>query len=158
MNRAERQAALEELYAILPDVPCKRLCHESCSFIGTFRAERERYQGAGVAPPRMDEAPCRHLMFNGECGAHELRPVICRLYGATEDLTCPWGCRAEQQLTQAEAYQLMQLVDALLPFPSQGDTTLPGGHRHPLDEVGEAGEARLRGKLKRTHRTGQRRR
>jgi Fe-S-cluster containining protein len=113
----QRIAALEEIYAALPDVPCKRLCFESCSFIGTFRVERERMRAAGVEPPRMEEVPCRHLMFNGECGAHELRPVICRLYGATEELECPFGCRAEHPLSKQEAFRVMELVDRVLPFP-----------------------------------------
>lgn len=126
MTPAERQRELEAIYAELPDVPCKRLCSDSCSFVGTFRAERERFKAAGAVAPRMDEAPCRHLLFNGDCGARELRPVICRLYGATEDLECPFGCKSERQLTKAEAYAIMQRVDALFPFPSQGDTTLPG--------------------------------
>lgn len=152
MTPAERQRALEAIYAELPDVPCKRLCSDSCSFIGTFRVERERYQAAGAAPPLMHEVPCRHLMFNGDCGAHELRPVICRLYGATEDLECPFGCKSERQLTKEEAYEIMQRVDALFPFPRQGDTTLPNGHRHPLAEVDEASERRLRGTFARTRR------
>jgi Fe-S-cluster containining protein len=135
LTPAERQRRLEAIYAEIPDVPCKRLCSDSCSFIGTFRAERERMQAGGVTPPRMEEAPCRHLMFNGECGVHSLRPVICRLYGATEELECPFGCKADVQLSRAEAYSIMQRVDQLLPFPSQGDTTLPGGHRHPLEPV-----------------------
>jgi Fe-S-cluster containining protein len=136
MSPAERQRRLAEIYAEIPDVPCKRLCSDSCSFIGTFRAERERMQAAGVTPPRMDQAPCPLLMFNGECGAHEWRPVICRLYGATEELECPFGCKSERQLTKAEAYEIFLAVDRLLPFPSQGDTTLPNGHKHPLAELG----------------------
>jgi Fe-S-cluster containining protein len=134
LTPAERQRRLEAIYAALPDVPCKGLCTDSCSFIGTFRAERERMEAAGVTPPRMAEAPCRHLLFNGECGIHPLRPLICRLYGATEDLECPFGCRSARQLTKEEAHGLMHMVDQLLPFPSQGDTTLPGRHK-PLEKV-----------------------
>jgi hypothetical protein len=136
---AERQRALEALYALIPEVPCKRLCQDSCSFIGTMRAERERMQAGGVTPPRIQEAPCRHLMFNGDCGVRELRPVICRLYGATEELACPFGCKSDPQLTKDEAYAIMLAVDQLLPFPSQGDTTMPRRHKHPLETIRRGG-------------------
>lgn len=135
MTPAERQRRLEAIYAALPEVPCKRLCQDCCSFIGTFRVERERMQAAGARVPKMTEPTCPHLMFNGECGAHDLRPVICRLYGATEDLECPFGCKSARQLTKQEAHAIMAMVDQLLPFPSQGDTSTPRQHKHPLEAI-----------------------
>lgn len=117
---------LQAIYDELPAVACTGQCFESCSFIGTFRAEREQMVAAGRVPPRMDQMPCPWLDFAGRCSGHELRPLICRLYGVTEELACPFGCKAERTLTRAEARRYMERVDALLPFPRALAETLIG--------------------------------
>jgi Fe-S-cluster containining protein len=117
MNAAQRevQAELQEIYERLPKVECHGKCFGSCSFIGTFGAERDRMRGKGITPPGIAEAPCRHLTVLNLCGIHDDRPLICRLYGVSAELRCPWGCRPERELTSEESRELMHLVDQLRP-------------------------------------------
>lgn len=110
-----RQRELEAIYASLPAVPCTGRCHESCSFIGVLPVERTRMQHCGIEPPDVIDAPCRHLSFAGRCNIHADRPLVCRLYGATPKLTCPFGCEPERWLSDEEARALFARVEALGP-------------------------------------------
>lgn len=110
-----RQRELEAIYASLPDVPCTGRCHESCSFIGVLPVERTRMRHHGIEPPQITDAPCRHLTFANRCNVHADRPLVCRLYGATPKLTCPFGCVPERWLTDDEASEIFKRVQALGP-------------------------------------------
>lgn len=52
---------------------------------------------------------CPHLSVNGRCTAYEVRPLICRLWGVSSKLPCPWGCKPKRVLN---ALQTDRLVDA----------------------------------------------
>jgi Fe-S-cluster containining protein len=112
-------ALLEELYARVPAIGCKGLCTESCGPIdGGFR-ELVRLRRAGVYLPPRHEAikqlavtgdyTCPALV-DGRCSAYEVRPMVCRLWGSSKDLACPYKCRTlggEDLLTSAEALALL---------------------------------------------------
>lgn len=115
---------LQAIYDELPSVPCRGLCFDSCSFIGTYKAERRAMRAGGQEPPDMREAPCPLLDFAGRCSAHALRPIVCRLYGVCEEMPCPHGCKPERLLTTAETRAFMERVDALEPF-RPGEQTIP---------------------------------
>lgn len=54
----------------------------------------------GYACPALDES--------GWCGVHEVRPMVCRLWGAMESLACRYGCRVEGgRLSDAEGLDLL---------------------------------------------------
>jgi hypothetical protein len=93
---------LERIYAELPDVPCTGQCHTSCSYIGMSEAEYRRIKRETGIEIEMYQSPCPALDFAGRCSIHDLRPLICRLYGATERLRCPWGCKPERWLSDSE--------------------------------------------------------
>jgi hypothetical protein len=39
---------------------------------------------------------------------YDARPLICRLWGVSENLQCPYGCVPERMLTLEEAQDFMQ--------------------------------------------------
>lgn len=65
-------------------------------------------------PPRTrpaGETPCPALTREGLCAVYELRPTVCRVWGVTIDLPCPYGCVPERWLTRAEALEIMALAN-----------------------------------------------
>ena len=122
---ADRQ--LEALYASMPSIDCQMLCHPACGPIVMSRREHERLVGAHG--PREAEADlvCPYLgRESGLCGAYEVRPLICRLWGVVETMRCEWGCVPERYLTEAEAEALLAEAQTL----SNGavGTVWPGWH------------------------------
>lgn len=118
---------LEELYARIPDVPCRGLCARFCGPIMCGSGEAARLPGphrllrsptgALVAElPHVEkrkrgrvEQRCAHLR-NGRCTVYELRPAICRIWGTVEALRCPHGCEPERWLTSEEAAEILRAV------------------------------------------------
>ncbi|MDQ1635302.1 MAG: uncharacterized protein QOJ32_2111 [Frankiaceae bacterium] len=120
MTDPERVAALDALYAELPSLECRGLCWHSCGPIDMSDTERQRIAERGVTIPRYDRAtaeryqttgtvsPCPALGPFKTCGVHDVRPMICRLWGSTETMRCPFGCRPSRELTEAEGYALLE--------------------------------------------------
>lgn len=108
------EAALLAIYESLPRLECQRLCHGSCGPIVMSAFEWDRLAEAHGARECEDDLVCPHLeRDSGLCGAYDVRPLICRLWGATERLTCQFGCRPERLLTDAEVETLVSRVEAL---------------------------------------------
>lgn len=124
---------LAAVYAAVPDVECKGRCgrnrHQTCCGpIGCTVTEAQRLENyTGIAAPWilddsgnviMDatELPlhiCPYLGLNGKCIAYEVRPLICRLWAATEGLECPWGCKPKAGLlSKHQSYQLLTKVES----------------------------------------------
>jgi hypothetical protein len=107
------------VYARIPEVPCRGLCQDSCGPIAMSREEDRRIRRAGAAiPPMVDalgalergeEYYCPALR-DGRCSVHEVRPTICRLWGATQSMPCPHGCTPPDALTQAQSFELLRLA------------------------------------------------
>jgi hypothetical protein len=103
MTRAQAvDAQLEEIYAQVPEIGCKGLCADACGPVTGGHRELVRMARAGVKLPPVREA-LRLLAVNqgdyrcpalkdGQCSTYEARPAICRVWGASEDLPCPYGC------------------------------------------------------------------
>ncbi len=110
----DTEDALLALYASLPHLECQRLCHGSCGPIVMSALEWDRLAEAHGARHCGDDLVCPHLeRDSGLCGAYEVRPLICRLWGATERLTCQFGCQPDRLLTDAEVEALVSRVEAL---------------------------------------------
>lgn len=106
MNRTQRNAvtdsALAALYAQVPAVQCKGLCHWTCTPIEMSNRERRKIRDVhGVdipeTPPGVDvrhvePVDCPALTPLKRCGVYADRPMICRLWGASEPMPCPHGC------------------------------------------------------------------
>ncbi len=114
---------LQALYDQIPKVACKRLCQMACGFIPVRQAElkkiRKKAQIAvdehiindSLAGGRImfnaDTERCPCLGSDGNCTVYEVRPFICRLFGAVEGMLCPEGCVPERVLTREEAAVLI---------------------------------------------------
>jgi hypothetical protein len=89
---------LAALWGQVPAIACKGLCTAACANVPCSLTEREViWQATGVALPDPFAAgqltgDCPLLTAGGRCSAHEIRPLICRLYGVAKSLPCPHGC------------------------------------------------------------------
>lgn len=93
-------ARLQELYDQIPAIPdCDGRCWTSCGPIDMSDRERQRIRRAGHRITPMDQARasagtywCEALTGDKRCAVYEIRPLICRMWGAMESLRCPYGC------------------------------------------------------------------
>jgi len=109
VNRTARNAATDTamaaLYAQVPAIPgCKGLCHTSCGPIEMSNRERQKIRDRhGVDIPELPRGPrllltviapktCPALTPLNRCGVYDDRPMLCRLWGAVENLPCVYGC------------------------------------------------------------------
>lgn len=118
-RRSDIDAELQELYDQVPEVECKGLCHTSCGPIRLSNRERTRIKEAsGITVPDADpqdfplgEIPdCPALTADKRCGAYEVRPMLCRLWGAVESMPCEYGCRpkdGQRLLADEDGYRLI---------------------------------------------------
>ena len=108
MNRAERMQAIYDQVPKMKD--CKGNCWISCGPASITPWEHKRLADAGhpVTPDEIArKSPydffCEALGPDGRCRAYDIRPLICRLWGAVSWLPC-LGLRrslARQPLTPA---------------------------------------------------------
>lgn len=147
MKRLTREEAIErldELYAKLPSVQCKGLCHDSCTAIKLSRLERSRIRERGVElPPPMsgdrlqrliaeDRTPrCPALSAVNTCRVYDVRPLICRTWGATPLTRCRYGCIPNGDFSDREVVEIMGEIEWLshqvMPVVNGGDVSPRGG-------------------------------
>lgn len=60
---------------------------------------------------KLQDLLCPHLGPDGRCTAYEVRPMICRLWGVTRSMACPWGCIPDRWLSDGEAMELLKLTE-----------------------------------------------
>lgn len=102
---------LEAVYAKVPKIECKQLCHAYCGPIAMSRLEWVRWKAAhGGEPQPRSDLTCPALEC-GICTVYEARPMICRLWGTTPELACPHGCVPERWLSDKEAHQLLDEME-----------------------------------------------
>ena len=106
--------SIDQIYARIPKIDCKRKCHMACGPIHVFGVEWDRMQAAslvtiGTVGPSLT---CPALSGNA-CSIYEVRPLICRLWGVVKAMTCPWGCVPERWLSDREAEDLMRRLDRM---------------------------------------------
>lgn len=95
---------IRSLYAQIPDVNCKGLCQESCGPIEMSKTERRLIGVTVTHDPKT--LTCNQLDEGGRCSIYEDRPLVCRLWGAVPEMSCPFGC--EPTLTSEEGHALMR--------------------------------------------------
>ena len=118
-RRSDIDRELEELYAQIPDIDCKGRCHTSCGPIRMSDRERSRIKetykvtirnSSGYDYPPQRVPSCPALTEDKRCSVYDLRPLICRLWGAVEGMPCTYGCRPKnggRLLSDEDAYKLI---------------------------------------------------
>lgn len=101
------EEALRKLYAELPTIDCKGDCWNHCAaHIPCTHLEQKLAMGPlRIKPPQPTGPTCPYLdLATKRCTVHHSRPMICRLWGVTEDLRCEHGCKPKPRyLTREEA-------------------------------------------------------
>lgn len=111
---------LDALYAELPSIDCQGLCSDSCGPIPAGLYEQRRIEGeAGKPLTCSGAADCSMLTADRRCSVYPVRPMICRLWGLTEDLRCPYGCKPSRLLTVQEGYRFLQRAYEIAGWPSR---------------------------------------
>ena len=93
-TRSQMDAELQELYDQIPKIPgCDGRCWTSCGPIDMSDRERQKIRQAGykITPYRQamqhpETYYCEALTADRRCAVYEMRPVVCRLWGAAEGL------------------------------------------------------------------------
>jgi Fe-S-cluster containining protein len=99
---------LRELWAKIPKVECKGLCDNSCGPIECSTLERRLIEDrAGQKLHANTPGATCSMLRNGKCSVYSARPVICRLWGVTEAMACPHGCKPERFLSDREALEFI---------------------------------------------------
>ena len=109
---------LDREMARLPALNCKRLCQEYCGPIAMGRMEHKRIVARLGHQPVHSCVSCPMLAQDGACGIHDIRPLVCRLWGLVEAMPCPHGCRPERWVTEEESRRLIAIsTKAGIVFP-----------------------------------------
>ncbi len=101
IDKKEALRRLKDIYASIPDVPCTH-CHSCCGPILWFEPEelliRDYLKTHHLTYIQWtkDEFE-RHQMrcpylYNDRCRIYPVRPLVCRLQGAIQDLRCEHHC------------------------------------------------------------------
>lgn len=113
MNLQEQARQLDALYAELPVIECQGLCSSSCGPIEMTLPEWKRIQLFLGRTPRAISTTCP-MLVRERCSVYKLRPLICRLWGITERMPCPWGCQpSPKALTTRESFEMMMRAEII---------------------------------------------
>jgi hypothetical protein len=121
VDSAAAEAALDAVYAELPDVRCAGKCSGACGPVPMTELERDRIAAAGVRiPARVQRRGpgalnCPALNAFQRCSVYEVRPTMCRLWGVTQSLPCVFGCRPlfGELLSDQAAYAFIARVNRI---------------------------------------------
>lgn len=109
-DRARRDA-LDALYAELPLLECKGLCHDSCGPVPMSRVEMGRAMKLHRRPALIDPSTMAcPLLVDNRCSVYAVRPMICRLWGLVDfdGMRCHHGCVPERYLTYDEGQEFIR--------------------------------------------------
>lgn len=107
-------AELRRLYNRVPNANCCGKCTDSCYNVPAFESEPIVALTDPKHITRFDrfvilsenkEGKCPHLI-DGKCSQYENRPLVCRLFGASAVMLCPFGCKPDRLLSKHEADSL----------------------------------------------------
>lgn len=126
MNNTKKLSLIDALYARLPRIACQQRCQVCCGPIAMSRLEFRRLLSIDPTLRHKISQMQSELGFNygrsyliglgreacsflrdGACSIYSLRPLICRLWGMTQTMRCPWGCQPERFLNDREAHEIM---------------------------------------------------
>lgn len=111
-----RRRQLRELYARIPSANCKGICVDSCGPIEGSATEMSILRKRGIVLEPREQSVARlargedytcPALVDGGCSVYDDRPTICRLWGVTEGLPCPYGCEPDEVMSDPDAYALL---------------------------------------------------
>jgi len=114
MNLRQARELYDRVSVKIPEFECKKLCQESCGPVFWGQAEQIvivdwlQQRGRGeLLVTDLDSLTCPYLK-EGLCSIHEVRPILCQLYGATKDerMHCPHGCRPKKRVKEKLARRI----------------------------------------------------
>lgn len=111
MNQEERRRRLRRLWASVPQPVCKGKCADSCGVIDMSPEERAQIEERTGEPFKTDYT-CPLLKL-GQCSVYNLRPMVCRLWGAVEGMACPHGCLPPSGRLLSDDEGMSLLADAM---------------------------------------------
>lgn len=106
------RARLAAVYKQVPDAGCVGLCANTCTTFPVPRVEARnvrRATGADIGLRPGNDNPftrCPLLDEDGRCTGYDVRPLICRMWGAAIGMQCAHGCQPARLLTVAETVSL----------------------------------------------------
>lgn len=112
---------VDKVYASIPVVDCQGNCQAYCCPVGGAMTafERDRIIAAtdirpnSVSldlPPGKEVPKCNLLSADGRCSVYDIRPTICRLWGAVEGMPCPQNCKGSASITDASGMEYAKVV------------------------------------------------
>lgn len=123
MKNKDRVARIKALYARIPAMKdCKGLCMDSCTVIPTVPLEKkliEKKLGFALEPRAAilnnGLLRCSALTGEGKCSVYEMRPMICRAFGAVDHtlLRCDHGCVPVRWMDNNEFREIMLELEDL---------------------------------------------
>lgn len=130
MNNTQRLASIETILGGIPTFKCLEGCHDCCGPVVMTRLEWKRiieFSGRTEKEMRQETEKrmaagnftCIFLDDKTGCTVYEVRPAICRIFGASESKTqhasmlCPHGAGPEKKLTHDETNSILDRVDKL---------------------------------------------
>lgn len=98
---------IEKLYKKIPKIECQKKCEQSCGIIPLTNVELKVIE-ARVGKIKCETVHCP-LLKDDRCSIHDIRPLICRLWGVVDHdgMRCPHGCKVERMLTNKESYKII---------------------------------------------------
>ncbi len=108
MNLSQARELYERVSGKIPEFECKKKCQEACGPVFWGQAEQivivDWLQQQGreeLLATDVSSLTCPYLK-DGLCSIHEVRPILCQLYGATKDerMHCPFGCRPKMRVKE----------------------------------------------------------
>jgi Fe-S-cluster containining protein len=114
-----KELHLERIYRMIPRMVCKGLCgwdpdreDGCCGPLAMTKLERLRIVQAVGRAPKADPTThkCNMLDEENRCRCYQVRPAICRLWGAVRAMPCPHGCKPERYLSVVESVEIIRLV------------------------------------------------
>lgn len=105
-------AIVEQVYAALPQLDCKRKCWDACGPIVMTLVEEDRLRGRGIPRPHPRFDLSCSALVDHRCSIYADRPLICRLYGMVKGykhgMECGFGCVPERWLSRLESDALLE--------------------------------------------------
>ena len=120
-TKTKKLRKLLEIYRKVPEIECTGACINECSVIPMTKLEAGRIRKASIRPVTFETSPSGKyvtmipklglvcpMLVGTKCSIYDVRPLVCRIFGVTESLLCPEGCKAKKTLTRKEAVSLLK--------------------------------------------------